>query len=136
MSEPVEPAPHKGYVERLDKGVLAYQRCDDCRAAVFHPRVTCPGCGSGRLAWRESAGLGTVYATSALVRRDADPYSVALVDLDEGFRMMSSVVGVPADAVRIGMRVRARVEPRDGDREPRPVFVPEEAVPEEARDGS
>ncbi|TDB87473.1 hypothetical protein E1264_14625 [Actinomadura sp. KC216] len=133
MSEPVEPAPHPAYLERLDKGVLAYQRCDDCAKAVFHPRVTCPGCGSGRLAWRESAGVGTVYSASALARRDAEPYSVALVELDEGFRMMSTVVGVPAGDVRIGMRVRARIEPRDGDRPPRPVFTPEEAGREAGR---
>lgn len=122
MNEPVEPAPHPGYLERLDSGALAYQRCRGCAAAVFYPRVTCPACGGGDLAWRESAGLGTVYATSALARRDADPYAVTLVDLDEGFRMMSTVVGIPAENVRIGMRVRARIEPRDGGRDPRPVF--------------
>ena len=117
-----EPAPRAGYVERLGRGVLAYQRCADCSAAVFYPRVSCPACGSVRLAWRESAGLGTVYSTSALSRRGAEPYAVTLVDLDEGFRMMSTVVGIPAEQVLIGMRVRVEIEPGAGDEDPRPVF--------------
>ncbi|MEV7011483.1 OB-fold domain-containing protein [Streptosporangium sp. NPDC051022] len=125
-----ELAPHGGYLERLvsgPEGTVPFQLCDNCRAAVFYPRVLCPECGSTELRWSESAGLGTVYSTSVLSPRDSLPYPVVLVDLDEGFRMMSTVVGVPAEDVRIGTRVRARVEP-DG---PRVVFTVE-ADPEEA----
>ncbi|MEV8635630.1 OB-fold domain-containing protein [Streptosporangium sp. NPDC051023] len=129
-----ELAPHRGYTDRLAasiegtagaagaesaEGTVPFQRCDDCRAAVFYPRTLCPACGSTRLSWSRSAGLGTVYSASVLSPRDGLPYPVVLVDLDEGFRMMSTVVGVPADEVRIGTRVRARVEP-DG---PRVVFT-------------
>jgi uncharacterized protein len=115
-------APVAAYRRHLENGKLAYQRCADCSAAVFYPRVLCPVCGSGALEWRESAGRGTVYATTAVHSRDRDPRNVALVNLDEGFRMMSRVEGVPAEEVEIGARVSFEVRHRDKD-EPVAVFV-------------
>ncbi|WP_067141282.1 Zn-ribbon domain-containing OB-fold protein [Microtetraspora malaysiensis] len=119
------PAPHREYTDRLTAGSLPYQSCDGCLSAVFPPRVICPFCGATDLGWRESAGLGTVYSTSVIAPRDADPYPVVLVDLDERFRIMSTVVDVPAGDVRIGMRVRAGIDP-GGPTGPRVVFTPEE----------
>jgi uncharacterized protein len=119
-------APGVIYQRHLQNGKLAYQRCADCSAAVFYPRVLCPVCGSGALEWRESAGRGTVYATTAVYSRNRDPHSVVLVDLDEGFRMMSRVEGVPAEEVEIGMRVRFEVRQGEED-EPVAVFVLEES---------
>jgi uncharacterized protein len=115
-------APVAAYRRHLENGKLAYQRCADCSAAVFYPRVLCPVCGSGALEWRESAGRGTVYATTAVHSRDRDPRNVTLVDLDEGFRMMSRVEGVPAEEVEIGARVSLEVRHSDED-EPVAVFV-------------
>jgi uncharacterized protein len=115
-------APVAAYRRHLENGKLAYQRCADCSAAVFYPRVLCPVCGNGALEWRESAGRGMVYATTAVHSRDRDPRNVALVDLDEGFRMMSRVEGVPAEEVEIGARVSLEVRHRDED-EPVAVFV-------------
>ena len=115
-------APVAAYRRHLENGKLAYQRCADCSAAVFYPRVLCPVCGSGALEWRESAGRGTVYATTAVHSRNRDPRNVALVDLDEGFRMMSWVESVPAEEVEIGARVSFEVRHRDED-EPVAVFV-------------
>ena len=108
-------APAVTYRRYLENGTLGYQRCADCSAAVFYPRVLCPFCGSGALEWRESAGRGTVYATTALHSRRRDPRNVVLVDLDEGFRMMSRVEDVPAKEVEIGARVRFEV--RKGENE-------------------
>jgi uncharacterized OB-fold protein len=108
-------APHATYLAGLEHEELRYQRCGDCDAAIFYPRVLCNHCGSAALHFEVSAGLGTVYSSTAVMQRDSDSYSVSLVDLDEGFRMMSSVVDVPADAVEIGMRVSARFEPVDDD---------------------
>jgi uncharacterized OB-fold protein len=90
----------------------AYQRCEDCRAAIGPRRVLCPVCGSHRLADLRSAGRGVVYSTTTVYARE-ERYNIALVDLDEGFRVMSAVVGVAPDDVRIGMAVRAR---DDGER--------------------
>ncbi len=115
-------APHREYTDRLAAGAVPFQTCDRCHAAVFHPRVICPACGAVELSWSESAGLGTVYSVSVLSPREGPPYTVALVDLDEGFRMMSTVVGVPAEDVRIGTRVRARIDSAD-PAGPRVVFT-------------
>jgi uncharacterized protein len=114
-------AVYRGY---LESGRLSFQRCSGCGEAVFYPRVVCPVCGGADLAWETSAGRGTIYATTAVYRRDADPYNVVLVDVEEGFRMMSRVEEVPAERVEVGMRVMLRVA-REGD-DPVPVFVPED----------
>ena len=117
-------APTLTYRRHLNNGKLSYQRCADCSAAVFYPRVLCPVCGSGALEWRESVGRGTVYATTAVHSRNRDPRNVVLVDLDEGFRMMSRVEGVPAEEVEVGVRVRFEVRQGEED-EPVAVFVRE-----------
>ena len=112
------------YRRYLESGLLGFQRCAGCSTVVFYPRVVCPLCGGPDLAWQTSSGRGVVYATTAVHRRDVDPYNVVLVDLEEGFRMMSRVESVPAEDVKIGTRVRLRVD-RGGD-DPVPVFVPED----------
>ncbi len=70
-----------------------------------------------------SSGRGTVYATTAVYRRDGEPYNVALVDLEEGFRMMSRVEALAAEEVEIGVGVVLEV--RQEDDGPVAVFVPE-----------
>ena len=87
-------APAHLFAEHCARGELAYQ-VDGAGRPVFHPRV-------GPYEWRISAGLGTVYATTTVHRRGEDPHDVSLIDLDEGFRMMSTVRG----GGEIGMRVR------------------------------
>jgi uncharacterized OB-fold protein len=115
--------PAEVYRRYLESGRLGFQRCAGCGAAVFYPRVLCPVCGSSDLAWETSSGRGVVYATTAVYRREDDPYSVVLVDVEEGFRMMSRVEGVPAVEVEVGARVRLRLDLTDDG--PVPVFVPE-----------
>ncbi|WP_233809902.1 Zn-ribbon domain-containing OB-fold protein [Paraburkholderia sp. HP33-1] len=107
-----ELAPYRGYTEAIGRGVLAYQHCEACERAVFPPRVNCPHCGATQLHWRDSAGIGTVYSATEVVARDG-AYNVVLVDLDEGFRMMSTVPGVASPA--IGQRVHAHVEAQQGE---------------------
>lgn len=110
-----DAAPHARYLEGLDLAELRFQRCDACRAAVFPPRVLCDRCGSPSLRVEVSAGIGTVYSATAVTQRDRPSSSVCLVDLDEGFRMMSAVVDIPAEDVAIGTRVSARFEPVEDD---------------------
>lgn len=114
-------SPLAGYREGLAQGELRFQRCGGCARAVFYPRLLCPFCGSAELDWETASGKGTVYATTAMRQRDAEPYNVCLVDLDEGFRMMSRIDGVEATNVAIGDRVALRIVD-DGD--PVAAFVP------------
>ena len=105
----MEPSPQAIYEEHLARGELAYQVTADGRA-VFFPRVAAPGDGAD-LTWRISRGEGIVYASTVVHYKGEAPLNVALIDLDEGFRMMSRVEGVVPSAVRIGMRVRFRTVP-------------------------
>ena len=124
--ERIAKSPLAIYQQYLDKDELAYQWSPEANRAVFYPRVICPHTGSDRLEWRVSAGLGTVYATTVTHSREGAPYNVALIDVDEGFRLMSRVEDIAPENVRIGMRVKLRVHRPGGDEPPYPVFVPVE----------
>ncbi|HCV00970.1 MAG: DNA-binding protein [Dehalococcoidia bacterium] len=131
--QPQFPEPHtESFWEGAQQGELRYQRCDACEEIVFYPRQHCPSCGSQNLSWQVSKGEGTVY-TFSVVRQNRMPgfidlgaYSVAYIDLDEGFRMMSSVVGVddPTKDIAIGQRVRVDFEKQEEGDYPIPVFRP------------
>ena len=100
------------YWEGIAQGELRYQRCGACSAAIFYPRSICPACGTPEPAWQVSAGDGTVYACTVVHRAppahaDDAPYVVALIDLAEGFRMMSRVVDCAPERVAVGQAVRA-----------------------------
>jgi uncharacterized OB-fold protein len=124
--QPEIDAESRPYWEGAARSELRYQRCTACGRAVFYPRAVCPHCHADTLTWQVSRGLGTVY-TYTVARRPAGPafegrvpLVIALVDLDEGYRMMSNVVGDPG-AVRIGARVRVAFEPL-GEGTALPVF--------------
>jgi uncharacterized protein len=118
------------YQSHLDKGELAYQWSPEAGRAVFYPRLVCPYSGSTVLEWRVASGLGTVYATTVTHPfQSGDPYNIALIDCDEGFRMMGRVEDVDPMQVRIGMRVRFRVHKPAGDDPAYPVFTPAEGTP-------
>ena len=123
-----QDAPFKTYQDHLARGELAYQFSREAERAVFYPRVLCPFTGSDQLEWRVSKGLGTVYATTVVHPAEGKPFNVALVDCDEGFRLMSRVEDIAPEQVRIGQRVRFRVHRAEGDADPYPVFTPAESA--------
>jgi uncharacterized OB-fold protein len=117
------------YLEHCRKGELAYQVCTDDNTPVFYPRAVAPGSGSGNLEWRVSRGLGTVYTTTVIYYKGEQPLNVAMIDLDEGFRMMSRVEDIDPMQVKIGMRVKVRMHPGDDKQPPYPVFTPLSLTP-------
>lgn len=121
-------SPLATYLAYLEKSELAYQFSPSTNTAVFYPRVISPATGHADLEWRVSKGLGTVHATTVVHPQQGEPYNVALIDVDEGFRMMSRVEDIAPTAVTIGMRVTFRVHPGRDDEPPYPVFVPVEGV--------
>jgi uncharacterized OB-fold protein len=100
----------------LNAGRFLIQRCGGCAKHVYYPREVCPHCGSTSLEWTAPKGTGTVYAVTTVRRKPADggDLNVSLVDLDEGVRLMSRVANLDAQQVRIGQRVQARVEVKEG----------------------
>ena len=109
---------------------LKYQLCNACGGVVFYTRKHCPHCMSFDLRCEQSKGEGAVYTFTIIrqighpVFRERQPYAVALIDLDEGFRIMSHVIvdKEAVDTVKIGQRVRLDWE--DYDEVSLPVFVP------------
>ena len=95
---------------------LVMPRCLDCSRYHFYPRTLCPHCGSARLEWNVCSGRGTVYSYTIVHRAPSPefaaevPYVVAVVEIDEGPRLMTNVVGCAPDAVRIGLPVHAVFE--------------------------
>ena len=121
--------PERLYFQFLENGEWKIQFCTHCRRAVFYPRVACPHCGEDALEWLAPQGAGTVYSSSTIYRspEQGGSYNVSLIDIDEGVRLMGCVQGCLPSEVKIGQRVRARIEKREGGA--RLVFDRMEAMP-------
>jgi uncharacterized protein len=116
---PVPDAVTQPFWDGVAEGVLRIQRCLECDRYVFYPRAVCPQCMTSDMEWVEASGAGRVHSFTIVHRappdyRDEVPYVVALVDLDEGVRMMTRLVDVQPASVVVGMAVEAAIqgEPR------------------------
>jgi uncharacterized protein len=91
---------------------LRYQRCAACGVANFPPTEHCRQCLSGDLRWTRSDGVGEIYSWTVVHRpvtaEFEPPYAPAIVTLDEGYQMLTNVVGVAPEELAIGMRVRVQ----------------------------
>ncbi len=136
MAEPTRPLPtlHEAdtrpFWEATKNHELRYQRCSDCDTLVFYPRQHCTKCLGNSLEWKTSAGEGTIYTYSVVRQnyhpffRPRSPYAIAWIDLDEGFRMMSNIVGVEDATQDIHIGQRVRVDWEDHEELSIPVFRP------------
>lgn len=98
------------------QGRLMLQCCGACGKWSFPVRERCPHCFAAKLEWRQASGRGTLY-TFAIMHQvmnsgfaGAVPYNIAQIDLEEGVRMTSNVVGIPNNALKIGMKLEAIFE--------------------------
>ena len=121
LPPPVVNADSAPYWQGAREDKLLLQRCADCGALQFFPRYLCTACGSENHDWIEASGHGTVHSFT-IVHRAAfpefqaqTPYVVALIDLEEGPRMMTNIVGDDALGVEIGEPVTVTFEPRGAD---------------------
>ncbi|MEU0302932.1 Zn-ribbon domain-containing OB-fold protein [Streptomyces sp. NPDC006175] len=94
------------------KGTLLLPQCAACATIIWYPKGICTGCGSLDIGWTEASGEGEIYTFSISRRgegdyREAGPFVLAYVELDEGPRVMTNIVGCSPESVRIGLRVRA-----------------------------
>jgi len=106
MADATRPLPsHKEldtqpFWEATKDKALRYQKCDACGTVVWHPRAHCTGCTSDALSWHTASGNGTLYSYSVVRQsyhpffRTLVPYAIAWVDLEEGPRVLTNIVGV------------------------------------------
>jgi uncharacterized OB-fold protein len=118
IPRPVPDGDTRPYWEGVAKGELRIQRCAACGRHVFYPRAICPHCHSDRLEWVTATGDGTIYSFTIVHQAfgpfaGAVPFVVGLVELAEGARMLSRIVGadggMPAE-ITIGVPVRVVFE--------------------------
>ena len=116
---PLPDADTAPFWDAVTAGRLDVQRCQSCGRHVFYPRSLCPHCGGADLEWVTVSGRGTVYSYTVVHRAPAEfeaeaPYVVALVELEEGVRMLTRLIDVEPAAVGVGMPVEVALsgEPR------------------------
>ncbi|HET9884165.1 MAG TPA: OB-fold domain-containing protein [Candidatus Binatia bacterium] len=111
--------------EGAAKQQLLMQCCLDCSAYIWTPRPSCFECGSENIQWQKLSGRGEVYSFTVIrqvVGRAASqafekdiPYVIAWIDLDEGPRMITNVIGCPDENVTLGMKVSVVFEQQSAD---------------------
>jgi uncharacterized OB-fold protein len=113
---PVVDGDSSSYWAAAHRGELLINRCARCEQFVFYRRSVCPHCGAAGVEPYVAKGTGTVYSYTISRRpaspefRDDVPYVVALVELDEGVRLMTNIVNCEPAAVYIGQAVSVRFE--------------------------
>lgn len=121
-----KPTPEtQPYWEGAQRGELRVQRCRECGRHYFYPRPFCPACGSSNVEWVVASGRARLHSYVINHRpapgfEDEAPYAIAVVELEEGPRMMSNVVGVEntPEALVLDMELEVTFEDRDGRRIP------------------
>ena len=140
MEQLERPMPHplapeaKPYWEGLKQNKLMLPKCNDCGKAHFYPRVICPHCHSRKISWVEASGKGKLYAFEILHRsfnpavKTPLPYVLAMIELEEGPRMLSNLINIKPDPalIRCDMPVNV-VYVKQNDNFTLPFFQPAEA---------
>ncbi len=109
---PVATATSRPFWEALTRHEVQIQQCSACHAWIYYPRTCCPRCLSPELEWQQISGTGTLYSFT-IARRPTAPFwadelpqLIAMVELDEGPRLTSTLCNVEEDAIRVGMRLQ------------------------------
>jgi uncharacterized OB-fold protein len=108
------------YWEAAARGELLHQVCPSCGHRQLYPRAACTACGA-EPGWARSSGRGVVHTFTVIRQNPAPPwgemvpYVVAVVELEEGVRLMSNVTDCAPEDVRIGMRVEVHFERPEPD---------------------
>jgi hypothetical protein len=118
---PKPSAVSQPFWDACNKGTLVIPECQACHQRFFYPRLLCPRCGEMSFDWIECSGFGSVWSFTTMrmsfwgdAFADDVPYNVSWIKLDEGVRIISNVIGISCDEVRIGSRVHVEFEEQDG----------------------
>jgi uncharacterized protein len=112
------PVPHASthlsapFWQGCQAGELRYQQCAACGLSNFPPTEHCRQCLSGELDWRTSGGTGEIYSWTVVHRpvtaEFEPPYAPAIITLDEGYQMLTNIVGVAPEHLAVGQRVQVQ----------------------------
>jgi uncharacterized protein len=113
----------KPYWDGLKDEKLMLPKCEDCGKAFFYPRIACPHCHSRNVGWTQASGKGKLYSFEIAYRslnpafKIEPPYVLAMIELEEGPRMMSNLINVEAtpEALKIDMPVEVVFEKQNDD---------------------
>jgi uncharacterized OB-fold protein len=108
---PVVNPETKDYWDATAEGRLLLKRCLDCGSVIWYPRAICPDCWSLRTEWFAASGRGQVYSYTVNHRTEgaysgAAPLVLAYVELEEGPRIMTNIVGADAADLAVGLPVQ------------------------------
>jgi uncharacterized OB-fold protein len=115
-STPTKPLPvlteeNRPFWEGCRNGKLLLQQCSECHHYQFYPRLYCMHCNSDILQWVEASGRGTIYSYTIIHQNKSPefvhdtPYNVALVQLDEGPRLLSNIVDIEVADLKVDLLV-------------------------------
>ncbi len=130
---PVPPPESLPFWQAAHQRRLTFPRCDACGKSWFPPANLCPHCLSDGFHWEEACGRGKVFSFVVVHRvyhgyfANKVPYTVAVVELDEGPRILSNIVGVDPQKVHCNMAVQVAFDEAGPDMT-LPLFAPVEAV--------
>jgi len=117
----IHPKPHtQAYWDAANEERLLYQFCEHCQLPQFVPGTVCRSCYKDDIGWRESTGKGEVFTFSIIHRgpnasfKDDTPYTLALIDLEEDFRITANIFNCLPESIYIGMPVKVIFEDREG----------------------
>jgi uncharacterized OB-fold protein len=111
---------NRGFWEAAAEGVLSVQKCEDCRELRYPPALRCPNCLSAKWTWQPLSGRGEVLSYVVIHQKynaawaDRVPYNVAIIELEEGPRMISNMLPLSGGDVEVGMPVQVVFEDEDG----------------------
>jgi len=115
------------YWEAANEGKLLIQRCKSCGKPIFYPRYYCPECLSTDIEWIVSSGKGKLLSYTVIYetqRTDIDPSKmpivIGLVELEEGVRLITNIVGCKEEELKVDSEVEVTFE--DVDNRKLPVF--------------
>jgi uncharacterized OB-fold protein len=114
---PVPSAESQAYWDGLRDRKLLMPRCDACGKYWFPPSLLCPHCNATKWTWTSTSGRGRIFSYVVYHRvyhpgfADEVPYAVAVIELDEGPRMVSNVIGIAPDKLACDLRVEVVYQP-------------------------
>lgn len=107
------------YWDAAREGRLLYQRCSDCEHIPPRPSRRCWRCGGGEMKWLESAGTGTLHSWTVVWRPQhpsfATPYAPAVMAVDEGWWLVTALIGCEVEDIAEGMPLEVEFHPAGGD---------------------